>query len=159
MERVPMTPQGVEKLRKEIDQIKSVERPKVVREIEVARAHGDLSENAEYHAAKERLGHLQGRMNELEGRLSKVEIIDPKTLKGSPRVMFGAHVTVLDVAEEREMTYQIVGEYEANALEGKISVGAPVARALIGKEAGSLVQVRTPKGPKEFELLRVEYRS
>ncbi|MBI4411229.1 MAG: transcription elongation factor GreA [Deltaproteobacteria bacterium] len=157
-DRVPMTPQGYEKLKKEIDQLKSVERPKILQELEEARAHGDLSENAEYHAAKERLGHVKGRMLDLELRLSRAEIIDPKKMGGHTRVVFGAHVTLLDLEQDVEITYQIVGDHESDIAQGKISVSSPIARSIIGKNKQDAVKVKTPKGIKEFEILAIEYK-
>lgn len=158
MERIPMTLPGLEKLKKELSHLKGVERPRVVNEIEVAREHGDLSENAEYHAAKEKLGHVDGRIQHLELRISKVEVIDPQKMKGIDRVMFGAHVTIMDLNVEKEITYQIVGEDESDISSGQISVSSPVGRALIGKKKKDTVKVQTPKGAKEFEIIEVEYR-
>lgn len=153
-----MTPDGFEKLKKELQHIKAVERPKIVKEIEEAMAHGDLSENAEYHAAKEKLAHLNGRMQDFEVRISKAEIIDPKSMKGNERVMFGAHVTLLDVEQDSEITYQIVGEHESDIQLGRISVTSPIARGLIAKSEGDSVKITTPKGVKEFEIVGVEYK-
>jgi len=157
-DRIPMTPQGHEKLKREIGHLKAIERPKILQELEEARAHGDLSENAEYHAAKERLGYVKGRILDLELRLSKAEIIDPKMMQGQKRVVFGAHVTLLDLELDAEMTYQIVGEHESDIAQGKISVGSPIARSLIGKNKQDAVKVKTPKGIKEFEILEIEYK-
>lgn len=158
IQRIPMTPEGQKKLRAEISHLKAVERPKVIEELETARDHGDLSENAEYHAAKEKLGHIKGRIMDLELRLSKAEVIDPKKMKGQTKVVFGAHVTIMDLADDSESTYQIVGELESDIKQNKISVTSPIARSLIGKEKDSLVRVKTPKGLKEYEILEIEYK-
>lgn len=152
-----MTREGYEKLKKELVRLKSVERPRLVREIEDARSHGDLSENAEYHAAKDRMGHVKGRILDLEQRISKAEIIDPVAMKGEDKVMFGARITLLDVEADKKITYQIVGEHESDISSGLVSVNAPIARALIGKKKDDTVSVRTPRGVKEFEILEVEY--
>jgi len=156
--RTPMTPQGRETIRLKIKQLKSVERPRVLVELEAARAHGDLSENAEYHAAKEKLGHIDGQMKHFEHHLSKAEVIDPKKMRGQDKVMFGAHVTLLELESDEETTYQIVGDLESDISRGCISVSSPIARALIGKRKEDEVKVRTPKGVKEFEILEVEYK-
>lgn len=158
MIRVPMTREGLEKIRKEVEMIKSLERPKIIKEVEVAMAHGDLSENAEYHAAKEKLGHVNGRLQELEGRMAKAEVIDPSAFKGHTKVMFGAYVALLDLLVETEITYQIVGEFESDIAQGRISVTSPIARSIIGKSKGDAVKVQTPKGIKEFEIVGVEYK-
>lgn len=156
-ERVPMTREGYEKLRAEINHIKTVERPKNVRDIEEARAHGDLSENAEYHAAKERQSHIAGRLMELENFLSRAELVDVSKIVDKNKVSFGAHVKILDVELEDESHYQIVGDYEADIKERKISISSPIARSLIGKAMGDLVTVQTPKGKREFEIIAVKY--
>lgn len=158
VERVPMTQEGHDNIRKELNNLKSVERPRVVDELEAARAHGDLKENAEYHAAKEKLGYIKGRIMDLEDRLSRAEVIDPKKIQANGRVVFGAWVTLLDVESDEEVTYQIVGEYESDVSKGRISITAPIARGLVGKEVGQEVTIKTPKGSKEFELLKVEYK-
>lgn len=158
MIRVPMTREGLEKIRKEVEIIKSLERPKIIKEVEVAMAHGDLSENAEYHAAKEKLGHVNGRLQELEGRMAKAEVIDPSAFKGHTKVMFGAYVGLLDLLVDTEITYQIVGEFESDIAQGRISVASPIARSIIGKSKGDAVKVQTPKGIKEFEIVGVEYK-
>lgn len=158
IERVPMTPAGQQKLKEELDHMKAVERPLILLELEAARAHGDLSENAEYHAAKERLGHVSGRIHDLENRLSKAEIINPATMKGQSKVMFGAHVTVLDVDEDIELTYQIVGDHESDISVNRISVNSPIARGLIGKTREAVVMIKTPKGVRELEIVNIEYR-
>ncbi len=156
-DRVPMTREGHDKMKAECDHLKGIERPKIVDEVETARAHGDLKENAEYHAAREKLGHVQGRIMDLDNRLSRAEIIDPSQFKGQDKVLFGAKVTLLDVESEKETVYQIVGEYEADVNAGKLSITSPIARAVISKSTGEAVVVRTPKGPKEFEIVGVDY--
>ncbi len=157
-QRIPLTREGFDKLKKELDHLKSVERPRIVREIEEARAHGDLSENAEYHAAKEKQSHIAGRINELDDKLGKAEIIDPTQVKDKDRVSFGAHVTLLEVDTETKVTYQVVGEYESDITVGKISMSSPIGKALIGKFYQDEVKVTTPKGIKEFEIVKVQYK-
>jgi transcription elongation factor GreA len=154
-ERFPMTPAGALKLKEELARLKD-ERPKISREIGIAREHGDLSENAEYHAAKERQGMVEARIKDIEDKLARIEIIDPKKLSGS-RVRFGATVTLGNIDTEEEVTYQIVGAEEANIDEGTISISAPLARALIGKEAGDEVKVRLPVGERNYEIVDVQY--
>lgn len=155
-ERVPMTPRGAAKAREELARLKA-ERPKISREIGVARDHGDISENAEYHAAKERQGMVEAQIKDLEDKLARSEVIDPTRLSGS-RVQFGATVSLANCDTEEEVTYQIVGADEANIDEGTISVSAPLARALIGKEAGDEVTVTLPGGRRTYEILDVVYR-
>jgi transcription elongation factor GreA len=155
-ERVPMTPRGAVKVREELARLKA-ERPKISREIGIARDHGDISENAEYHAAKERQGMVEAQIKDLEDKLSRSEIIDPARLSGT-RVQFGATVSLSNVDTDEEVTYQIVGADEANIEEGTISVSAPLARALIGKEAGDEVAVTLPGGRRTYEVLTVTYR-
>ncbi|EKD41962.1 MAG: transcription elongation factor GreA [uncultured bacterium] len=156
-DRFPMTRLGYDMMKQEFDHLKSVERPKIMDEVETARAHGDLSENAEYHAAREKMGHIQGRIMDLELRLSRAEIIDPVQFKGQDKVMFGAKVTLLDLETDKESIYQIVGEYEADVNVGKLSITSPIARAVVGKKTGETVIVRTPKGPRDVEIVAVEY--
>jgi transcription elongation factor GreA len=156
-ETFPMTPAGLERLRVELKRIKEVERPDNVREIETAREHGDLRENAEYHAAKERQGNLEGRLRYLEYRIAHAEVIDPATMK-TDRIAFGATVTVLDVDADDEIVYAIVGEDEADADQGRLSIFSPIVRALIGKVAGDAVTLHLPKGARELEVVRVEYK-
>ncbi|MBX3128414.1 MAG: transcription elongation factor GreA [Polyangiaceae bacterium] len=156
MEKVPMTPAGAEKLREELSRLKE-ERPKISREIGVAREHGDLSENAEYHAAKERQGMVEARIKDIEDKLSRAEVIDPSKLTGT-RVRFGAVVTLTNLDTEEEVTYQIVGADEANLDEGTISVSAPLARALIGREPGDEVTIKLPAGTRKYEVVSVEFR-
>lgn len=156
MEKVPMTPAGAEKLRAELGRLKE-ERPKISREIGVARDHGDLSENAEYHAAKERQGMVEARIKDLEDKIARAEVIDPATLSGD-RVRFGATVTLTNLDTDEETTYQIVGADEANIDEGTISVSAPLARALIGKSPGDEITVQLPGGTRNYEIGAVVYR-
>ncbi len=158
VERIAMTSEGYERMKDEFENLKGVERPKIIEEVETARAHGDLSENAEYHAAREKLGYIQGRLQELEVKLSKAEIIDPKSMKGQEKIMFSATVKLMDVETDKKSVYQLVGEYEADVNAGKISVTSPIARALIGKKEGDLVTVKTPGGAKEYEIEKVEYK-
>lgn len=150
-----MTPSGAQKLRDELARLKE-ERPKISREIGVAREHGDLSENAEYHAAKERQGLVEARIKDLEDKLARAEIIDPKKLNGD-KVRFGATVTLTNLDTDEEVRYQIVGADEADIDNGKISISAPLARALIGKSAGDEVQVQLPAGVRHYEVSAVEY--
>ena len=157
MQRFPMTPAGYEKLRAELKHLKEVERPENIRDIETARAHGDLSENAEYHAAKERQGFLETRMRELETKIALAEVIDPTTLSGD-RVKFGATVTLYDLDTDQDVVYVIVGEHESDPERHRISYTSPVARAIIGKEVGDEVVVRTPKGNRNYEIADVEYK-
>ncbi|MBK7582808.1 MAG: transcription elongation factor GreA [Myxococcales bacterium] len=156
VEKVPMTPRGAEKLKEELHRLKE-ERPKISREIGVAREHGDLSENAEYHAAKERQGLVEARIKDLEDKISRAEVIDPTTFSGD-RVRFGATVTLLNVQSEEEATYRIIGADEADLKDGSISVSAPLARALIGKEVGDEVKVELPGGARHYEIVSVEFR-
>ncbi len=157
MSRMPMTASGAQRLREELQQLKSVERPRVIAAIAEARAHGDLKENAEYHAAKEQQAFIEGRIAELEDKLSRAQIIDPKTVRVDGRVVFGATVALLNTATDEEVRYQIVGELEADIDLCLISVVSPMARALIGKEEGEVVEVQAPGGALEYEILSVEY--
>ncbi len=156
MQKVPMTRIGHERLRDELDRLKRVERPKVVSEIEEARAHGDLSENAEYDAAKDKQGFVEGRIREIQGKLAQAEIIDPADLSGD-RVVFGATVTIYDFEADEEFTYQIVGDDEADIKDKKISYASPIARALIGKSIGEETTIRAPKGDRIVEIMDVEF--
>lgn len=156
MDKIPMTREGAAALEKELKNLKSVERPNVIQAIAEARAHGDLSENAEYSAAKERQSFIEGRIQELEAVISAIQIIDPSTLSGDT-VKFGARVVVYDEDTEIELSYQIVGHYEADADNGLISLNAPMARAMIGKSIGDTVEVRTPQGVRSYEILEVIY--
>jgi transcription elongation factor GreA len=152
-----MTPGGNARLKDELKNLKEVERPKISREIGVARDHGDLSENAEYHAAKDRQGWIEARIKDLEDKLSRAEVIDPAKLSGS-KVAFGATVKLSNVDTEEEAIYQLVGADEANLDQGTISITSPLARALIGREVGDEVKVRMPAGERLYEILEVEYR-
>lgn len=157
MSKVPLTVTGAEKLRHELHHLKTVERPSVIAAIAEARAHGDLSENAEYEAAKERQGFVEGRIQELESKLSNAQIIDPKLLDADGRCVFGSTVDLEDVDSSEKVSYQIVGDDEADIKQGKISFCSPVARAMIGKYAGDVAQVQAPGGQREYELLDVRY--
>jgi transcription elongation factor GreA len=151
-----MTPRGYALLEEELRRLRAEERPRIVREIEVARAHGDISENAEYHAAKERQGQIEARLRQLEDRLARAQVIDPREQSGE-RVVFGATVVLVDVESEERITYTIVGEDEADVNQGLISVTSPVARAIMGREEGANVQVRVPKGTRELEIVEVRF--
>jgi transcription elongation factor GreA len=155
LERVPMTPEGHEKLRAQLVRLKE-ERPKISKEIEVAREHGDLKENAEYHAAKERQGMIEAQLKDIEDKLARAEVIDPKKLSGS-RVSFGATVSLLNLDNDEESRFQIVGADEANIDAGLISISAPLARALIGKETGDEVRVQLPIGVRRYEIVDVRF--
>ena len=155
MDKIPFTFSGLEKIKLELDNLKKIERPQVIQAISVAREHGDLKENAEYHAAKERQAFIEGRITELEDVTSRAEVIDLTKLSGET-VTFGTKVSIVDEENEQETNYQIVGPYEANLEEGLISVASPIARALIGKEVGMSVAVRTPGGTKNYEILTIE---
>lgn len=157
MSKVPLTVTGAEKLREELHRLKTVDRPWVIAAIAEARAHGDLSENAEYDAAKERQGFIEGRIQEVEGKLSNAQIIDPKMLDADGRCVFGATVDLEDQDAGTGVTYQIVGEDEADIKLGKLSLASPMARALIGKYAGDIAQVQAPGGIREFEIIDVRY--
>lgn len=157
MDKTPLTERGAELLRAELKQLKSVERPKVVDAIATARAHGDLKENAEYHAAKEQQGLMEARIRDIEAKLSNSQIIDVTRLPQTGRVVFGSTVHVVDLEENRTSKYQIVGEDEADIKAGLMSVSSPIARALIGKEEGDMVEVATPGGTRSYEIVEVEY--
>jgi transcription elongation factor GreA len=156
MEKVPMTGEGYQALDEELKRLKTVERPNVIAAIAEARAHGDLSENAEYHAAKDRQGWIEGRIAEIEDKMARAQVIDVSKLSGS-QVKFGATVSVVDEDTEEESRYQIVGEHEADVKAGRISVTSPLSRAMIGKEVGDVVEVNTPGGVKSYEILKVEW--
>jgi len=156
MEKVPMTAGGLKTLEDELRQLKFTERHKIIKAIEIAREHGDLSENAEYHSAREKQSFIEGRILELEGIISYAEVIDPTTLSGDI-VRFGATVEFTDEDTNEESTFQIVGTYEANVERGKLSVTSPTARALIGKSIGDSVEVTTPGGSKSYEIIKVNY--
>ncbi len=155
-DRIPMTPRGQRKLRDELKRLREVERPKNVQDIEIARAHGDLSENAEYSAAKERQSFLEGRIRELEGTIALSEVIDPGKLTGS-RVVFGATVRLTDTDSGEEVVYSIVGDHEGDIKEGRIAISAPLARAIIGREQGDTVNLRTGKGPREYQIQEIKF--
>ena len=155
--RPPMTAQGARRLRAELDELKSVKRPAVIAAIAEARAHGDLRENAEYHAAREQQGFIEGRIKRLEGELSHAQIIDPATLDAGDKVVFGARVTLADVESGEEKRYQIVGDLEADIRTGMIAISSPVARALIGKHEGDSVGIDAPAGRREYEIVEVSY--
>jgi transcription elongation factor GreA len=155
-DKIPMTASGKTKLTEELKKLKTVERPKIVLEIEEARAHGDLSENAEYKYAKEKQSHIEGRIQQVEDWLARAEVIDVSKLSGD-KVLFGATVTLEDVEAEKTVRYRIVGESEADLKRGLISVTSPIARSLIGKEVGDEVVVQAPGGPREYEILEVEF--
>jgi transcription elongation factor GreA len=157
MSKIPITTNGAELLRAELHKLKSVERPAVITAIAEARAQGDITENAEYEAARERQGFIEGRIIELEAKLSNAQIIDPTLLDDDDRVVFGSTVELLDTATNETVSYQIVGEDEADLKLAKISYSSPIAKALIGKSAGDVAEVRTPGGVKEFEIVDVKY--
>ena len=157
MEKVPMTEAGHAAMISEIKHLKSVERPRIIKAIEEARSHGDLSENAEYHAAKDQQGWLEARVAELEDKISRADIIDISRLSGET-VKFGAKVTLVDEETDDESSYQIVGEFEADVKKGKISVASPIARAIIGKKKGDSVEVNTPGGGKSYEIVNVRWQ-
>jgi len=157
MSGVPITVQGAERLRKELQELKTVARPRVIEAIAEARAHGDLKENAEYHAAKEQQSFIEGRIAELDAKLASADIIDVKTIKANGKVVFGATVDLINVETDEEVTYQIVGDDEADIKESKISISSPIARALISKEEGDVAIVNAPGGVKEYEIIAVRY--
>ncbi len=157
MERIPMTAEGHAALQAELKVLKSVERPSIIAAISEARSHGDLSENAEYHAAKEKQSFIEGRISELDDKLARADIIDVSKL-GGKKIRFGATVTIIDVDSEEKFTYKIVGEDEANVKEGKISVTSPLARAMIGKEEGDEAEVAAPSGARAYEVSKVVYK-
>ena len=154
---VPMTPEGHKKMQEELKYLKAVERPKVVDAIEVARGHGDLSENAEYDAAKEKQGQLMGKIAFIEDQLARAQIIDPASIEHE-KIVFGASIKMTDVDSRESLSYQIVGAYESDIKIGKISIESPIAKSLIGKETGDVVKVTTPRGAREFEIIEILYR-
>lgn len=157
MAAIPLTVRGAERLKKELQHLKAVERPAVINAISEARAQGDLSENAEYDAAKEKQGFIEGRIAELEGKLSNAQIIDPASLDAEGRIVFGATVDLEDLESGDKVTYQVVGDDEADIRANMISVSSPIARALIGKSAGDVAEVQAPSGVREYEVLDVRY--
>ncbi|HET7650037.1 MAG TPA: transcription elongation factor GreA [Gammaproteobacteria bacterium] len=157
MNKTPLTIRGAERLREELKRLKTVERPRIIQAIAEARAHGDLSENAEYHAAREQQSFTEGRIQEIEYKLSNAEIIDVTQLNAGGKVVFGATVVLSDEENGNEVTYQIVGEDEADIKQNRISVNSPIARALIGKQEGDVAVVKTPAGERQFEIVEVRY--
>lgn len=157
MNRMPITAEGAERLRRQLDELKSVERPAVIQALAEARAHGDLSENAEYHAARERQGFIEGRIATIEEALAVAEIIDVTKIDADGKIVFGATIELFNLDTEQEVRYQIVGEMEADIDQGLLSVTAPIARAMIGKEEGDVIQVNAPGGIVEYEVLSVAY--
>ena len=157
MSRAPLTLKGSQRLRAELEQLKSVQRPAVISAIAEARAHGDLKENAEYHAAREQQGFIEGRIKQLEDELSQAQVIDISMLNAGSRVVFGATVTLTDVETDEEKRYQIVGDLEADIKLGLIAISSPIARALIGKHEGDAVEIDAPAGKREYELMKVAY--
>jgi transcription elongation factor GreA len=155
--KTPMTATGAEQLRKELEQLKKVERPEIIQAIAEARAHGDLRENAEYHAAKERQGFIEGRIRDIESKLSHAQVVDLSNITNNGTVIFASTVKIINSETQEEIAYQIVGEDEANIKVGKISITSPIARALIGKHVGDEVKVQTPSGVVEYEITEVDY--
>ena len=155
MQKFPMTQHGAKQLEDELSRLKSIERPSVIQAIAEARSHGDISENAEYDAAKEKQAFIEGRIAEIEAKLSNAEIIDLTKIDSDGRIVFGATIELVDIETEEPFTYQIVGDDEADVKQQKISVNTPVARSLIGKQSGDVVQVRVPNGTKEYEIINV----
>lgn len=157
MNKVPMTVEGAEALREELERLKKVDRPRIVQAIAEAREHGDLKENAEYHAAREQQGFCEGRIQEIEGKLASAQVIDISQLPPGDKVIFGTTVTILNLDTDETVTYKIVGDDEANVKINKISVNSPIARGLIGKEVGDVAVIRTPGGDVEYEIGEVKY--
>ncbi|MDQ2075779.1 transcription elongation factor GreA [Marinimicrobium sp. ABcell2] len=157
MSKFPMTVEGAERLRLELQDLKKVQRPRIVQAIADAREHGDLKENAEYHAAREQQSFCEGRIQEIEGKLSNAQVIDVKSIEPTGKVFFGTTVTIVNTETDKEVRYQIVGDDEADVKVGKISVSSPIARALVGKEEGDVVVVNTPGGEVEYEIEKVEH--
>ena len=157
MNKVPVTVKGAEKLRTELQRLKTSDRPRIIQAIAEARAHGDLSENAEYHAAKEQQSFVEGRIVDIERKLANAQVIDPLRVNAKGRVVFGATIDLIDDGTQQEVTYQIVGDDEADIAAGMISISSPIARALIGKEAGEVVEVQVPGGLRRYEIVDVRY--
>ncbi|WP_413722090.1 transcription elongation factor GreA [Sodalis sp. RH24] len=157
MTPIPMTLRGADKLREELEFLKSVRRPEIIKAIAEARAHGDLKENAEYHAARDQQGFCEGRIQEIEAKLSNAQIIDVTKMSAGGRVIFGATVTIQNLENEDEQTYRIVGDDEADFKQNLISINSPMARGLVGKEVGDIALIRTPGGDVEYEILKIEY--
>lgn len=158
MQKFPMTVEGAEALRNEIHDLKTVQRPQIIAAIAEAREHGDLKENAEYHAAREQQGFVEARLADYEARLSNAQIIDIKAIEPTGKVIFGTTITLLNLDTDKEVVYKIVGEHEANVKQGMLSVTSPIARALIGKEEGEEVRIETPGGVQLYEILTVEHK-
>ena len=157
MSKVPLTVKGAEKLKAELEELKTVVRPRIITAISEARAHGDLKENSEYHAAKEQQSFAEGRIGEIEGKLANAQVIDVTTVDANGKVVFGATVEIEDINTEKRFTYQIVGEDEANIKEGRISIGSPISRALIGKFVDDVVTVKAPAGDVDYEIISILY--
>ena len=157
MTKVPLTVVGAEKLKQELQRLKSVERPRIIAAIAEARSHGDLSENAEYHAAKEQQSFIEGKIADLDMKLANAQVIDPRTVSANGKVVFGATVDLMEEQSGQKVTYQIVGDFEADIAQGMISISSPISRALIGKEQGDVVEVRVPGGVREYEILDIRY--
>lgn len=157
MTPIPMTLRGAEKLREELEFLKSVRRPEIIKAIAEARAHGDLKENAEYHAARDQQGFCEGRIQEIEAKLSNAQVIDVTKMSANGRVIFGSTVSIQNLDTEDEQTYRIVGDDEADFKQNLISINSPIARGLVGKEAGDIAMIRTPGGDVEYEILKIEY--
>ena len=157
MDKVPMTNDGAELLKKELKKLKSIDRPNVTQAIKEAREKGDLKENAEYHAAREQQSFIEGRIKDIEGKLSNAQIIDIKSIPESSKVIFGSTVTILKTDDNKQMTYKLVGEDEANLKDNKISITSPIARSLVGKDEGDVVEIKTPDGSSEYEIVEVKY--
>jgi transcription elongation factor GreA len=158
VKRTPMTLRGAEALREELKRLKSQERPRIIKAIAEARSHGDLSENAEYHAAREQQGFIEGRIKDLEHKLANAEVIDPATLPNTGKVVFGATVELEDQADGARVIYQVAGEDEADIRQGRISITSPIARALVGKEEGEVVEVAAPGGTRSYEIVAVRFK-
>ena len=157
MDKVPMTNDGAELLKKELKKLKSIDSPNVTQAIKEAREKGDLKENAEYHAAREQQSFIEGRIKDIEGKLSNAQIIDIKSIPESSKVIFGSTVTILKTDDNKQMTYKLVGEDEANLKDKKISITSPIARSLVGKDEGDVVEIKTPDGSSEYEIVEVKY--
>ncbi len=157
MQRYPMTPEGKEALEKELQHLKTIERPRIIQAIAEAREHGDLKENAEYHAAREQQGFCEGRVQDIEGKLGAAQVIDIKSIEHTGRVVFGVTVTIENLNTEECKTYKIVGDDEADFKKNKISINSPIARGLVGKNEGDDVKIQTPQGEVEYEVIKVEY--
>lgn len=156
-DRYPITASGLKKMKEELKQLETVERPKISQEIGIARAHGDLRENAEYHAAKEKQGYIEGRIGTLNAMINNADVIDVASFKGTSKVLFGATVEIADSETEKKVTYRIVGDFEADLKKRWISINSPVARGLIGKRVGDVATIQSPGGAKEYEILKVDF--